>query len=119
MQRLYIDSAGRVLCLADASAGIVPPDDGSTIDVDNTVRDQIGQAEKAGQASNLPFDLHWDGKRVVAKARAKSMTELDDDDRRDIATKIAEVLANWDTLTAAQKDRLLRLCARGVLRLSR
>jgi len=46
-------------------------------------------------------------------------TALDDTDRAEIAAKLRAGLDGWATLTAAQKDALLRLCVRGVLRLAR
>jgi len=65
-------------------------------------------------------DLAAIGAIVAAHDPTKpTATALDAADRAEIAAKLRAALDGWATLTAAQKDALLRLCVRGVLRLVR
>lgn len=63
-------------------------------------------------------EVWYDTANKVFAVRSRGATAQDTDraDVSDIRTKLQAALNNWATLTADQKDALLRVCVRGTLR---
>jgi len=81
------------------------------------VRTAEAQLATLGGPGELYHDAATDSFKV--RSRAKRANEVDDDDRRDLAQRLKDGLDGWAQLTAPQKDALLRLCVRAVLRVMR
>lgn len=116
VNKVVTDRAGRVIAVGGeeltAQTGQQASETGLTIA-------DFRAADEVGRVGGQPYAIVFDGKSFVAVSRDKSASELDLDDRAEIAGKLQIALDNWAKLTAAQKDALLLVCVRGVLRMVR
>jgi len=116
MGKLITDGTGRVVAFGGNG---LAPEAGQTLQETELTLDQFRAADNAGRATGQPYDVTCDGKVFGHRNRAASATETDSAAQRDVAVQLQSALDGWATLTAPQKDALLRLCVRGVLRLVR
>jgi hypothetical protein len=58
-------------------------------------------------------EVYQDGTTFRTRPR---VLDADEADARDIRDRLRAALNNWDSLTANQKDALLKVCVRGLLR---
>lgn len=110
-----LDATGALIALGETDS-FVAPTGGRVIKTDLT-HDVVAQAQATATGTyDLVLDTAKATHRIVVRARAKVAAELDEDDRADLKTRLRAALDGWGTLTAADKDALLKLCVRAALR---
>lgn len=109
---VVLDANSTVIAAGDAS--LVAPVGGSIMQGDPTpILSTLAEGE----------ECYWDttGAGLFAKRPrpAFAAVQADRADLADIRTQLQAALNNWATLTAAQKDALLKVCVRAALRATR
>ena len=100
-----LDATGRVVACGDTNS-FVAPEGGQVVETDSNPIDGLPDG----------LEAYYDGAAFQTRPRVLSADEAD---YRDIRDRLQLALKNWDTLTQAQKDALLKVAVRGLVRLIR